>query len=217
LKSVEKVLEILDDDRRTLPATRQRILQTFDNIKDIVEKSQEYGFSVKDARINSIVSSCAIVGPTEAEFSEVVAAAVENDSSLIEGETVMNAASVQVKCKLSNAQIVLLCGDASPSFMHNLDSYDVIQLPHHGKLSSAQKIFEALKDIYSKIFLVSDNTGSSEKSGGSDKLSLYMSEEYLDPALNTKGGVVEIPQIGLGGAPSNKQHGVKLGEMDYRF
>lgn len=45
LKSARKVLELLDDGRRTLPATKQHILETFDNIKDIVEKAQEYGFS----------------------------------------------------------------------------------------------------------------------------------------------------------------------------
>ena len=48
LKSARKVLELLDDGRRTLPATKQHILETFDNIKDIVEKAQEYGFSIEN-------------------------------------------------------------------------------------------------------------------------------------------------------------------------
>lgn len=46
LKSARKVLELLDDGRRTLPATKQHILETFDNIKKIVEKAQEYSFSI---------------------------------------------------------------------------------------------------------------------------------------------------------------------------
>ena len=46
LKSAKKVLELLDDGRRTLPATKQHILKTFDNIKKIVEKAQEYDFSI---------------------------------------------------------------------------------------------------------------------------------------------------------------------------
>lgn len=218
LKCARKVLDLLDDERRTLPATKQRILETFDKIKAIVEKAQEYGFTVMDATINTKVSSCSIVGPTEDEFVTVVAQAIEDDIvTQIEGETVMNAASVQLKCKLENAQTVLLCGDASPSYLHNLDSYNVIQLPHHGKLDSAQEIFKSLKDPYSKTYLVSDNTGSGVTSGGSDKLVQYMKDENYDPALNTKGNVVNLPLNGFGSMNSGKPQGVKLGEMDYKF
>ena len=111
-----------------------------------------------------------IVGPTEDEFSEVVAKAIEDgEVSHIEGETVMNSASVQLKYTLDGQQTVILCGDASPSYLHNLDIYQVIQLPHHGKLDNAEEIFNNLKSPYSKQFLVSDNTGSGETSGGSDE------------------------------------------------
>lgn len=80
LKSARKVLELLDDERRKLPATKQHILETFDNIKAIVEKAQEYEFTVKDAAIYTAVSSCSIVGPTEDEFVAVVAQAIEDDT-----------------------------------------------------------------------------------------------------------------------------------------
>ena len=76
LKSAKKILELLDDERRTLPATKQHILQTFDNIKDIVEKAQEYGFSIENASVGAEVFSGSIVGPTEDEFAEVVAKAI---------------------------------------------------------------------------------------------------------------------------------------------
>ena len=218
LKSAKKVLELLDDERRTLAATKQRILETFDNIKAIIEKAQEYNFAVKDGTINTAVSLCTIVGPKEDEFIEVVAQAIENDTvTQIEGETVMNAASVQLKCKLDDAQTILLCGDASPQYLHNIDSYDIIQLPHHGKLDNAQEIFEKLKDSYIKTYLISDNTGSGTTSGGSDKLVQYMKDECYNPALNTKGGVVNIPQSGFWTIPSSKPQGVKLGAVDYRF
>jgi len=69
LKSAKKVLELLDDGRRTLPATKQHILDTFDNIKKIVEKAQEYGFSIENAVIGTKVLSGSIVGPTEDEFA----------------------------------------------------------------------------------------------------------------------------------------------------
>ena len=218
LKSARKVLDVLDDERRTLPATKEHILEKFDNIKEIVEKAQEYGFTVKDAAVNTKVAIGTIAGPTEDEFVEVVAQAIEDDSvTKIEGETVMNAASVQLKCELDGAQTILLCGDASPSYLHNLDSYEIIQLPHHGKLDDAQRIFEELKDSYSKTYLVSDNTGSGATSGGSDELVEYMQEEYYTPALNTRNGVVDIPKKGFANISVSKPQGVKLGEMDCKY
>ncbi len=218
LKSARKVLELLDDGRRTLPATKKHILETFDNIKDIVEKAQEYGFSIKNATVGTKVLSGSIVGPTEDEFAAVVAQAIEdNNVTKIDGETVMNAASVQLKYKLDNAETVLLCGDASPVYLHYLDNYDLIQLPHHGKLDNAIEIFDTLKDSYSKNYLVSDNTGSGATSGGSDKLVKYMKDEQYSPAFNTKNGVVYIPQNVYGCNSNNRTQGVKLGEMDCKF
>ena len=215
LKEARKILEILDDDRRTLPATKERILKLFDNIKEIVEKAQEYGFTIKDGKKGTEIASCIIVGPTEEEFIQVVVKAIEDGSrAKIEGETVMNAASIQIKIKLDNAENLLLCGDATPEFLHNLDIYDVIQLPHHGKLDSATKLFDEIDDSHSKIYFISDNTGSATTSVGSDDLVQYMKEEKYT-SLNTKNGIVIYPHLGLGNASNNKKEGVKLGEMDY--
>ncbi len=218
LKSARKVLELLDDGRRTLPATKQRILKTFDNIKTIVEKAQEYEFSIENATVGTKVLSGSIVGPTEDEFAGVVAQAIEDDKvAKIDGETVMNAASVQLKYKLDNAEVVLLCGDASPTYLQHLNSYDLIQLPHHGKLDSAKEIFSALTDSYEKNYLISDNTGSGMTSGGSDKLVEYMRNEHYSPAFNTKNGVITIPKTAHGNSSNNKIQGVKLGEVDCKF
>lgn len=218
LKSAKNVLKLLDDKRRTLPATRQHILETFDKIKDIVEKAQEYGFSVKNASVGTEILLGNIVGPTEDEFVQVVAQAIENDTgSEIDGETVMNAASVQLKYKLDNAQTVLLCGDASPEYLNNIDNYDLIQLPHHGKLDSAIAIFNSLSDPYSKNYLISDNTGSGTTSGGSDKLVEYMKDERYSPAFNTKNGVVSIPKAAYKNNSNKRTQGVKLGAMDYKL
>ena len=107
----------------------------------------------------------------------------------------------------------LLCGDASPEYLHNLDSFKIIQLPHHGKLDSATTIFDAVEDPYSKGFLISDNTGSAATSGGSDKLVQYMQEENFTPAWNTKKQVVDLPTSTNHG-PSR---GVMLGAMDSYF
>jgi hypothetical protein len=216
LKSARKVLELLDDNRRTLPATKERILELFDNIKEIVEKAQEYGFLIKDGKKGAEIATCCIVGPTEEEFVEVVTKAIESGSGAqIEGENVMNAASIQIDVKLDNAETMLLCGDATPEFLHNLDSYDVIHLPHHGKLDNAIKIFDELRDSYSKTYFVSDNTGSGTSSGGSDDLVKYMQKELYSPALNTKDREIIYPYAGSGNSSTEKKPGVKLGEMDY--
>lgn len=218
LKSAKKVLDILDDGRRTLKGTKERILQTFDHIKEIVEKAQEYDFTVQDATVNTKVASGRIVGPTEDEFVNVVAQAVEDDKvTKYEGETVMNAASVQLKCMVDNGQTVLLCGDATPAFLHNLNVYGVIQLPHHGKLDNAKEVFEKLTDSYSKTYLVSDNTGSGQTSGGSDKLVEYMQEELYEPALNTKEGVINYPKKMGVNVSAGRAQGVKLGGVDTWF
>ena len=215
LKSAKKVLEILDDDRRTLKGTKEHILETFDHIKEIIEKAQEYNFTIKDAAADMKVATGSIVGPKENEFVDVVAQAVKDDKiTKYEGETVMNAASVQLKCKLDDGQSVLLCGDATPAFLHSLDGYGIIQLPHHGKLDNAKQIFEKLKDSCSKIYLISDNTGSGATSGGSDELVEYMKDENYDPALNTKDDVVNYPENGGIDLSVKKSQGVKLGGMD---
>ena len=215
LKSARTVLKQFDDGRRKLDATKEHILSTFDKIKDIVKKAEELGFGVENAIANATFAGCRIVGPTEEEFSEVVAKAIKDgEVSHIEGETVMNAASVQLKCTLDGQQNILLCGDASPSYLHNLDNYQLIQLPHHGKLDSATEIFKKLRDPYTKQFLVSDNTGSGATSGGSDALVDYMRDEYMTPAHNTRNGIVNLPKSRIGGSAGNNMRGVKLSEMD---
>ena len=223
LKSTDKVLEILNDSRRTPKATREHILEIFDKIRDIVMQAQEYGFTVKDAKANTLVSEGVIVGPKEEEFAGVIAAAIlaENTGEKIDGETVMNAASVQLKIRLDNKETVLLCGDATPEYLHNLNIYDVIQLPHHGKLDNAKTVFEKLNDEYGKTYLISDNTGAGATSGGSDKLIEYMKEEKFskEQIKNTKNKIINIPEKldGKVGCDGNKTQGVRLGEMDYQF
>lgn len=221
LKHVDTILDKIDDGRRTRDSLKQSLLAEFDNIKTIVESAQVCGFPTVEALKGTSVGNCTIVGPTIDEFTDVAAQAVDSrvGNNIGEGhaeETVMNAASVQLKCKLDNAETVLLCGDASPSYLHNLDSYDIIQVPHHGQLDDAQAIFEGLKDSYSKTYFISDNTGSGATSGGSDKLVQYMKDECYNLAFNTKDGVVYIPKSGFRSGTSNKPQGVRLGEMDYK-
>lgn len=219
LKYVDKILKKINDGRRKQEKLKEAILSEFNNIKDIIETAREYGFETINSIIGTEVYKSEIVGPTEDEFIAVVAKAVDSRESDIIGEgdgaeNVMNAASVQLKVTLNNRQSVLLCGDASPDYLKELDSYDVIQLPHHGQLSDAKAVFEKIDDIYVKEFLISDNTGSGATSGGSDDLVSYMKMERMSPAHNTKNGVIDLPKKDLGVGETSAKRSMLLGDLD---
>jgi len=221
LKYVDEILDKIDDRRRNRESLKEALLDEFDNIKIIIETTQVCGFTVNEALRGTNVGDCIIAGPTKDEFIDVAAKAVDSrgENKIGKGhaeETVMNAASIQLTCKLDTADIILLCGDASPDYLHNLGSYDIIQLPHHGQLADAQAIFQKLKgDSYSKHYLISDNTGSGATSGGSDELVQYMKDEKYSPAMNTKNAPVNIPSESFGIISIKKPQGVKLGEMGF--
>lgn len=211
LKHASEVERLLDDGRRNKKSICDHILEIFSNIAEIVEKAQEYGFSVKDAIKGVTLATAEIVGPLEDEFVEVVAKAIEEDGTgTINGETVMNAASVQLKFTLDNQNKVLLCGDAAPQYLKNLNSYDVIQFPHHGQYKDGVEILDCLGDeSYSKEYLISDNTGSGKTSGGSGELVGYMKEENYKTAYNTLNGIVSLPIQSTASSTTTK--GVRLG------
>lgn len=208
LKHVDTILDKIDDGRRTRESLKEALLAEFDNIKTIIETAEALGFTAVEALRGVKIGSCTIVGPTVDEFTDVAAAAVDNrvSNNIGEGhaeETVMNAASVQLKCKLDNAEFALLCGDASPDYLHSVDDYDIIQLPHHGQYDDAIAVFDALSNAGSKMFLISDNTGSGATSGGSDEL--MKSDAIIGKRIkNTKKDVVELPEPSLYGNGSSK-------------
>ena len=221
LKYVDIILDKIDDGRRNRESLKKALLAEFDNIAAIIKAARDYGFSRIEALSETNVGDCMVVGPTIDEFTDVAAQAVDSrvDNNIGDGhaeETVMNAASVQLKCTLDNAKIILLCGDASPDYLKNLNTYDFIQLPHHGQLDDGKALFGKLKDPHSKIYFISDNTGSGNTSGGSDTLVQYMKDECYSSAKNTKNGTVNLPENGVNVTPTKSQ-GVKLGEMDFRL
>ncbi len=220
LKHTDLIEEKVNDGRRKHDAIQKALLEEFDRIKQIIESAQDLGFEALEAISGTTVGNGMIVGPTVDEFTDVAAQAIDNRLGDMIGEgnaseTVMNAASVQLKCMLDDGSNALLCGDATPDYLKNLNSYHLIQLPHHGQLDDAKAIFEKLYDPYSKSFLVSDNTGSSSTSGGSDDLRKYMNKEMYKPAYNTRDGVVDLPVSCSGGFRSNPQ-GVRLSGLDYQ-
>lgn len=220
LKHVDAILDKIDDGRRNRESLKRSLLAEFDNIKTIIETAQELGIPRIEALSGTAVGNASIVGPSIDEFTDVAAKAVDSRENNKIGsghaeETVMNAASVQVKCSLDNGCAILLCGDASPDYLKNLSGYSYIQLPHHGQKDDALAIFEKLGgNAYLKSYLISDNTGSGETSGGSDDLVSYMEGERYSAPYNTKNGIVDISKVAVS-APKTTQGRNYLGDLDH--
>jgi len=172
LKYVDDILEKLDDDRRTREATKKRILELYDNIatlsgcdlKDIYEDSDE------------LPDGLSCIGPDFDTMITAVSKAVKKDdtSVTIDNETVVNSTSLQISVPVQGGKKLLLLGDTSVSNVTcSLKEYRYVHLPHHGKLASAEAIFDKIDtedDGNSGIhtYIVSDNTGTTN--GGSDDL-----------------------------------------------
>lgn len=214
LKHADTIIDKVDDGRRNRDSLKRALLAEFDNIKKIIEKAQELNYSTVEALKGTTVGSCVVVGPTVDEFTDVASKAVDNrENNMIEEETVMNAASVQIKFILDDGKSILLCGDASPNYLKDLATYDIIQLPHHGQENDAKAIFEKLGgNAYSKDYFISDNTGSGKTSGGSDDIVKYMKRERYNPPYSTKDKIVNLPECSVA-IHSSSQGRVPLGDL----
>ena len=165
LKYKEEIRKLLDDHRTTNHSIGERVKEVYDNIASLSQQ-----VPLDDAiTANEIVSGVTIVGPTEDYALDTIRKALASDEGdLIDAETVINAASVQVAIDFNQSQC-LLCGDASfEAIKDKVDDYTLIQLPHHGKPDTAEKIFEVKCGKNNTVYFVSDNTGNTN--GGADKL-----------------------------------------------
>ena len=169
LKHKDEILKKLDDGRVTTKSLGERIKEDYDNIAELSGK-----VNLEDAiELGEIISGVSIVGPDKDYALGTVAKYLDNrEGDTQDTESAYNAASVQVSVTVSSRR-VLLCGDAAYAAIEDkLADYSVIQLPHHGKGETADKIFEAKSDVvFDTVYLVSDNTGDSK--GGSHKLKRY--------------------------------------------
>ena len=141
------------------------ILEKYDNIKQL---SGEPIYDVYEKK-PILCDGVEIVGPEKEDMLHAVAKLLDNrEGDTIDGETVVNATSLQVAVKIGSHKM-LLCGDSSFAAIEDkLSEYDCIQLPHHGKVKQAEEIFESKKKQTGTLYIISDNTGSTN--GGSDKL-----------------------------------------------
>ena len=168
LKYKKELLDELDDDRRKSDSIARSITELYDNIASLSKK-----VTLKDVYENEdeFPSQMKRIGP---EFDYMIKAAAKGinncEGDSIDGETITNAASVQIELSL-NSKMILLTGDCTPVAIPEsvkLNTYDFIQLPHHGKPALADEVFERADDNIDITYIVSDNTGNSN--GGSDDL-----------------------------------------------
>lgn len=163
LKYKDELLNRIGDGRLTRDSIARRIEEIYANIYSL-------GGSVtlKDMFEDTYVASgVTIFGPDKDYALDAVAKRIDGrESDNIDKETIVNAVSTQLSVAYGGNKL-LLTGDSSFLAIENaVKGHNAIQLPHHGKLDQAEKIFDA-KDN-STIYFVSDNTGDSN--GGSDDL-----------------------------------------------
>ncbi len=168
LKYKDRILDEIDDGRRNRDSIARRITELYDNIaslsgkvtlRDVYEQESEFPSQMKR------------VGPALEYMIQAAAKGLDTrEGDKLDDETFTNAASVQIQLTHSSKKI-LLTGDCAPAAISkdvDLNKFDYIQLPHHGKPSLAEEIFQRASKNNNIVFLVSDNTGNSN--GGSDDL-----------------------------------------------
>lgn len=184
LKYKDRIKKILNDNRRTLNSIGNSVLEKYDNIAAL---SGQNLIDIYEGE-HLLPKGLTFVGPGLEQMLEAVAKNInKQESDIINGETAVNATSLQIAIDMDNDKKMLLCGDASYTLIQGkLCSYNYIQLPHHGKVAHAEKIFgECGPNDTHVTYIVSDNTGNSN--GGSDNLTQIARGHRV---LNTKNGDV---------------------------
>jgi hypothetical protein len=168
LKYKDDILDAIDDKRHTRDSIAKLIKEMYDNVASLSEK-----VALRDVYENEdeLPSAVHFVGPDYDYMIKAVAKGLDGrQGDIVDKETITNAASVQIQLDFGGKHM-LLTGDCAPMAIpkdFDLSSMDFIQLPHHGKPSLADDIFDRVGQNNRIIYFISDNTGNSN--GGSDDL-----------------------------------------------
>ena len=165
LKYKDEILDRIDDSRKTRESVTKQILDLYDNIAKLSGAPLEDIYEHPE----DVCSGVSIVGPDFEYMIDTVAKRLDGrEGDTQDGETAVNATSIQISVNIGNHK-VLLCGDCSfASIEDKVRDYQCIQLPHHGKVKQAEAIWEKKWNQAKDFYVISDNTGTSN--GGSDKL-----------------------------------------------
>ena len=176
---------MIDDGRRNLSSIGDSIKDLYNNIATLSNTVALRDVYADEAELPTQAKR---IGPDFDYMLETAAKGLDSrEGNTIDGETITNAASVQICLTIGTAQL-LLTGDCAPEAIpenEDLSKYSHIQLPHHGKPSLAEKLFERIGKNNDMIYFVSDNTGNSN--GGSDDLNTQGRN-----IKNSKNGDVDI-------------------------
>ena len=190
LKYKDDILKEIDDGRRKPEPLANDIIEMYDNIASLSGKVKLRDVYEDEAEFPPQMQR---VGPSFEYMIETVAKGLDSrESDKQDKETITNAASVQIQLTQSSKKI-LLTGDCAPAAISkdvDLNHFDYIQLPHHGKPATAEEIFERSGKNNEIVYIVSDNTGNSN--GGSDGL---ITKGYR--VQNTKNGDINITLSGI--------------------
>lgn len=185
LKYVDDIYDKINDKRKTRDSIKKQIEELYSNIYSLS------GNNLVDALGDNeyLPNNMRVVGADKDYFIEAVSKHLDTrESDSIDGETIMNAISVQLEIDI-NGRKLLLTGDSNfEAIKDKIREYDAIQLPHHGKDKQADNIFEENKGRNNVLYLVSDNTGNSN--GGSDNLYKLPTTGYR--IKNTKNGEIIV-------------------------
>lgn len=182
LKYKDKLLEIIDDGRKTRASITNQIIEKYSNINELGNMG-----ILEEAKVSTeVADGIVIVGPNKEYMLDAFAKALDStEGDTKDCETIVNATSIQLSVEM-NGRKLLLCGDCSFTAIEDkVSEYKYIQLPHHGKVKQAEAIFEVKEEDNETTYIVSDNTGNTN--GGSDKLP---SKGY--DIKNTKNGDIEL-------------------------
>jgi len=177
LKYKNQLLARIDDKRKTKESVSKQLLELYGNIAKLS------GAPIEDIyeHPEDVCPGVSIVGPDLEYMLDTVAKRLDGrESNTQDGETAVNATSIQVSVDINDNKM-LLCGDCSFAAIENIvRDYQCIQLPHHGKVKQAELIWEKKWNQTSHFYVISDNTGNSN--GGSNDLNTKGHRVY-----NTKG------------------------------
>ena len=165
LKYVDEIIDIIDDGRKNRESIKRQITEIYDNIYQLSGNNLQDAFEHTE-----IAEGITISGPEKDYILNAAAKGLDTtESDHIDGETITNATSIHLSVKIMD-KYLLLTGDSTFESVtqENLQNFNVIQLPHHGKKDTGEAIMEELKNIVDEVYIVSDNTGNSN--GGSDGL-----------------------------------------------
>lgn len=168
LKHVDDILLEINDDRYKRDSVKNKIIEIFGNIHELSGYLKDIYEDDNSLLSSNIVKGVKILSPNYNYAIETIARAVKNsEPNTIDGESVMNAASVCLKI-YNDSDNMLLTGDSTfENIEEHLSNLNYIQLPHHGTSDQLDEILNYYdENEEDPMYLISDNTGKSN--GGVD-------------------------------------------------